>query len=231
MRHAVAAKGRLAYTDNKVAVYFCETYCVYLPANGVGLFVLQAVESAGVCDMDALISALKRMSYLHRWIRKGMGGMRMQEIVAMLIEKGALLTADGNTAEEALSNLIDESGFIPMIREGTDDLDVVKSDPFYFKALLNPSCLTESSKRILSMINDFYNIRRVGQGAENPVCHCNVSDILSSKPLKDITRKQIYLNLIELISKHCIVLTDRYPKVPDGEPDLTGDVPCFNTIV
>lgn len=225
----IAPIGRPVYDDEDWALYFCETYSVLIDKHGFPYFLLQCIETAGICDRYALLKAIHRESWRRRKLFKELSnGRSVEDALKELQDNKLIVCGSGASPTFAIRDILDKTAFTPTVRNGSNDMDCVEENPEFFAALLHPETMDQSQKEVLRWITIRDEVLRrhdrdkIHTPENAPAAYCTMENMGKAEPLKDFSMGQLYHATTELLKKHCIILSDKYP-LPLGHPDRLTD--------
>ncbi len=229
----IAIKGRPAGGNDSYIIYFCGTYCVTVWTRGIAFLMLKVIEQGGFCKKNALLLSLLRLQLTKKWFRKLKYKDTPKEIIKKMKEAGLIFYGCGETKSQAIRQILDQSAFIPTVRDGTADADIVKEAPDYYKALLQKNLLTELEQDVLSWITSKDAILRkhsrktIYNTEVAEKFYCTMKTLRDSACFASHSMDELYAAVASLYQKHCIVLTDRIPKVKEERELETDDIHSY----
>lgn len=213
----IALKGRPCAENEHYILYNCETYIVRIWRHGLAWYMIQAIEKAGICDKQALLKVLRKLSWTKKWFRQLNCGKSPKEIIEEMKEKKLIFSGSGVTAEQCITDLFSQTAFIPILRPGTADRETILQNEDKYMYLLHQEKLCSLERDVLDWVTarekmlsaypyEIVNRREIAEKAYN-----TIDNLEKLRVHKGCSRQEIIETVKNLYLKRCIFLIDKVP--------------------
>ncbi len=216
-----AQVGTLYHADLDETTYQCGSYAVACKRGSAeeALVSCLLTDNHTFLDEDDLITRLKMFrASLDNW------GIKLKihpkKVIKSLVKSMLFIEGEGKDEKEAIRNILDKTSFWAWIYPGAGNQveGLMRADPDYCFAALNPRTLSADEARIYNLLierakeNEKIMLHEIHHKEHYKKYYVTIDSLEKMLAPEGITRDDIYRAVERLYTKHCISLHHKVPQ-------------------
>ena len=218
-------------------IYLCGSYAVACKRGSAEEVLVSCLLSDNFTFIyeDELIKTMKMFRWaLNDW--KLRMKIHPKRVVKSLVDSKLFITGEGENDIDAVRDILDKTSFWAWVYPGagSEADEMLRANPDYFFAVLNPQTLSKDEERIYNLIlerakeNKKVHLHEVHHIEHYIKYYVTIDSLEKMLSPEGITRNDIYIAVEKLYEKHCIILHHKVPQYTDYSLwDFSDRYVCF----